>query len=309
MPQYDLDLFLRLNAEWKDRPLVARPRTANDPSEMMQQSRTRASQVVKHLSLEGKRVLEVGCGRGYFVRLLTDEYKCEAIGLDVNRYDEWGHDSRFTEGDISDPPDLGSFDVIVSHAVWEHVRHPYTALVNQRNLLAANGAVYLYANLYRGAKASHRYREVFFPWPHLLFTDEVFEAFYKSLGRESARAAWVNYLTFSQYVDHFRRVGYGIQRVWASSAWWDEQFYQQHWDLLGRYPQWDLKHDFIHAVLLRDPVAADAEERLRQELLRHDSMQNRINELERHIGRLESSKSWRITAPLRTVGGLARRWR
>jgi SAM-dependent methyltransferase len=297
MDGYDLDLFLKLNDEWRDRPIVPRPRSAKDPAELTEQSRQRAAKVLKHVPLAGKRVLEIGCGRGYFVRLLTEEYGCDATGIDVTSYSDWGTDSRFVQGDIADPPDLGEFDVVLSHAVWEHVTHPYAALVSQRKLLAPGGVAYLYANLSRGAKASHRYREVFFPWPHLLFTDEVFEGFYEHLGRPPSRAAWVNHLTYAQYLEHFRRIGYGITRVWPSNAWWDEQFYRQHWDILGRYPKWDLKHDFIHAVLTRDaetedPVAA----RVR--------LEKEVAQLQRRVGKMESSKSWRLTAPLRSAGRL-----
>jgi SAM-dependent methyltransferase len=307
MWRYDLDLFLKLNEEWKDQPLVAKARRATDPGELLAQSRKRAGQVVKHVPLEGKRVLEVGCGRGYFVRLLADEYGCDATGLDVNSYPDWGSDPRFVQADIADPPDLGTFDVIVSHAVWEHVEHPYTALVNQRKMLAPGGVAYLYANLSRGAKASHRYREVFFPWPHLLFADGVFEDFYEQLGQRSVRAAWVNHLTFAQYVDHFERIGYGVQRAWASNPWWDEEFYRQHWDILGRYPMWDLQHDFIHAVLARDPARkADERDRIRTLEQLEKQQCERIRTLEKRILRLESSTSWRVTAPMRAAAKFVR---
>jgi SAM-dependent methyltransferase len=296
MSGYDLDLFLKLNDEWRDRPLVPRARSYNNPEELTEQSRVRARIVAKHVPLAGKRVLEIGCGRGYFVRVLADEYGCDASGLDVTRYADWGDDPRFVQADIADPPELGTYDVIVSHAVWEHIRHPYTALVNQRQLLAPGGVAYLYANLSRGAQASHRYRDVYFPWPHLLFTDDVFEAFYEQLGRRSVRAAWVNHLTYAQYADHFTRIGYGIRRMWPSRPWWDEEFYRQHEDVLSRYPRWDLRHDFVHAVLGRDPGPLDAQWRREQQL-------------QRRVERMESSLSWRVTAPLRAVGGVVRRGR
>lgn len=322
---YDLELFLKLNEEWRDRPLVASPRVLTDPASLTAQAGKRATHVSKHVALERKRVLEIGCGRGHFVQLLTEEYGCDAIGLDLNRYPEWGDDPRFIQGDIADPPELGEFDVILSHAVWEHVTHPHTALVQQRRLLAKGGIVYLYANLYRGARASHRYREVYFPWPHLLFTDSVFEAFYESIGRAPQTAAWVNCLTYAQYLEHFKRIGYGIRRVWPSNPWWDESFYRQHWDVLGRYPKWDLRHDFIHAVLTREPAPAAptppdptvlaqfraeaearASARYRERL---NKMESKNNRLSARLGRIESSTSWRITAPFRAVGTAARRWR
>jgi len=302
MRRYDLALFLKLNDEWKDRPLVPRSRTVDDPAQLAAQARKRAETVLKHVRLDGARVLEIGCGRGQFVRVIADEYGSLATGLDVKRYPEWGEDPRFIEADIADPPDLGEFDVIVSHAVWEHLQHPYASLDNQRDLLAPDGIVYFYANLYRGAKASHRYRDVHFPWPHLLFTDDVFEAFHERLGVGPRRAAWVNKLTYAQYVDHFERIGYGIERVWPSAPWFDEPFYRDHWEILGRYPKWDLQHDFIHAVLTREPGVGQ----------KRDTSHARTADaaaaaLRTRIRRMEASTSWRITAPFRAAHRVLRR--
>lgn len=311
MPGYDLDLFLKLNDDWRDKPLVARARSCVDPEQLTEQSRTRASRVNRYIPLAGKRVLEIGCGRGYFVRVLTEEYGCDAQGLDLQSYADWSGDPRFTQADIADPTgldesDFGSYDVVLSHAVWEHVEHPYAALANQRRLLAPGGQVYLYANLSRGAKASHRYREIFFPWPHLLFTDDVFEEFYERLNGRPKRAAWVNHLTYAQYLDHFQRIGYGVRRVWPSNPWWDEPFYLQHEDVLGRYPRWDLQHDFVHAVLSRDPEPPVGSPALAEQ---HRMDADRIRRLEQRLRRTESSLSWRITAPVRTLGRSVRRWR
>lgn len=306
--RYDLDLFLKLNEEWADRPLVPQPRKLRDPNAMAVQAEKRVASLSRWFDLEGKRVLELGCGRGEVVRVLSRDYGCDAVGMDIVRYDEWGADQRFVQADVADPPDgIGGFDLIVSHALWEHVEHPYTALVNQRDMLAPDGRVYLYANLYRGAKASHRYREVFFPWPHLLFTDEVIREFYLREHGVDRAASWVNKLVFSQYVDHFERIGYGIERVWPSRGWWDEQFYTDHIEVLGRYPKWDLQHDFIHAVLTRDPHPA--EETVPYEQLRHqaDEARQRALDLQRRIEQVEASTSWRLTRPLRKVGDLIRR--
>jgi SAM-dependent methyltransferase len=254
--KYDLDRFRNLNEEWANKPIAPQPREHKDPNALTSQARKRLDQLTKVVDVRGKRVLEIGCGRGHLSRLLADEYDCQAEGIDVVKYDEWEGDPRFHHGDIADPPKgLGIYDVIVSFVVWEHVQHPYTALVNQRELLADDGIAYVYANLHRGPLASHRYRDVYFPWPHLLFSDDVFAEFYASQGIDRS-CAWVNRHSWADYQAMFDRIGYGVQATWLSAPKWFPEFFEDHESVLGRYPTFDLKHDFFHAVLTRHPAPA-----------------------------------------------------
>jgi SAM-dependent methyltransferase len=194
---------------------------------------------------------------------MADELDCTVTGVDLTEYDTWREPPsgvRFVQADIAGDTDdvlrqLGRFDFIYSFSVWEHIEHPHAALVNARELLTPNGRMYLQAQLYRGPKASHRYRQVYFPWPHLLFDDEVFEAFYRSIGREPMRAAWVNKLTYAQYLMYFDLVGLHRHDVWTSEPVFDQDFYARFESVLGAYPKWDLAHDIIFATLGRSKNA------------------------------------------------------
>jgi SAM-dependent methyltransferase len=256
-PRYDLDVFTALNEEYRDKPIVPSPRKIEDPDVLADEARRRAQALDKRLGngISGARVLEVGCGRGQLCRALAEEFDCEAVGLDTSEYDSWaGPPQRvqFLRGDIAgDASTLGRFDFIYSFSVWEHITHPYAALVNTRELLVPNGEMYLQAQLYRGPKASHRYREIYFPWPHLLFDDEVFEEYYESIGRPANRPAWVNKLTYAQYLMYFDLAGWERKQVRASDPIFDEDLYARFERVLGAYPKWDLSHDVIFAILVR----------------------------------------------------------
>lgn len=94
---------------------------------MTQLRRTQYQHLIDTYQLEGKRFLEVGCGRGEFLQVLTEfpviargmEHKKELVaiakeaGLDVS-YD-------FTE---SKEQDLGGFDVFLSFNFLEHQPNP-----------------------------------------------------------------------------------------------------------------------------------------------------------------------------------------
>ena len=258
--RFDLQLFTELNDQYRERPLVPRPRRFDADARRTEAER-RTARLDRALQLRGKRVLEVGCGTGFVGRQLAEQLDCSVVGIDVSSYPAWDEDPtdrvRFVVGDISDPPaDLGRFDAIFSFSVWEHLVHPYAALARSFDLLEPGGRMFLQAQLHRGPKASHRYREVFFPWPHLLFTPDVFEDYYRSIGRQPMRPAWVNHLTYGQYLDHFDRIGYHTRsRRAVGTADFDEELYQRFHDVLSSYPRWDLSHDVISTVVERPPAA------------------------------------------------------
>jgi cyclopropane fatty-acyl-phospholipid synthase-like methyltransferase len=252
--RFDLDLFRSLNDEYRSKPLVPSPRKFT-PEALEAEAAKRAQRLDRLLGgLRDARVLEVGCGRGQLCGVLAEQFDCQVTGIDMVEYDTWESVDRdrtkFVKADMAgDVSALGTFDFIYSFSVWEHIEHPHAALVNARRLLAPDGKMFLQAQLYRGPKASHRYREVFFPWPHLLFDDEVFEAYYTSIGREPRRASWVNKLTYAQYLMYFDLIGFEKQRVRVSDPVFDEAFYERFEDVLGAYPKWDLGRDVIHTTL------------------------------------------------------------
>jgi 2-polyprenyl-3-methyl-5-hydroxy-6-metoxy-1,4-benzoquinol methylase len=329
--RFDLDLFLALNDEYRDKPVVPRPRS-RDLDALAKAARYRIQGVVDAgIDLRGKRVLEVGCGYGALTRVLAEQYDCEVVGLDIKRYRQWkevqvpGMDLRILDISTADTSPLGQFDVVLSFVVLEHVLHQFAFLSAVERLLRPGGKAHLTANLYRGPKASHRYREVFFPWPHLLFTDEVFREFYATVhDKPASTAAWVNKLTHAHYERYLADIGFARHATTLSAPAFDEAFYERFHDRLGRYPRYDLSHDFIYLTLgpRSDAGVVPMDEATRAALGSDDAVvraaalaeRNRVLEREliaakgaaRQLRALQASTSWRLTAPLRKAGQVAR---
>jgi SAM-dependent methyltransferase len=260
--KFDLDLFKSLNADYQERPVVPAPRPHSLEYGTSIGVR-RAAMLDKKIGIRGLRVLELGCGAGAMSRVLARDFGCALTGVDIGDYPEW---QAPLEGDLSlqvhdvttqDNSHLGVFDRVVSFAVFEHIVHPHAALKAIFDMLKPGGKAYIYANLYRGAKASHRYREVYFPWAHLLFESEVWRDFYSKLQGEPLEPAWVNKLTYDQYVNFAGRAGFTVLEHFPSAPFFDEAFYKRFEQRLSAYPKFDLRHDFIHLVLQKPPVNSD----------------------------------------------------
>lgn len=256
--QFDLALFEELNREYERKPIVP-VHPALDHSGRAQRARKRLRKFRRWADLEGGRVLELGCGTGHMARAMVRRAGAsEVVGVDVREYPTWeqfqGKKVRLLRADLSaeEPFDPGSFDAVVSSAVMEHVRRPLAMIDAIARLLKPGGQAALYFNLHRGPRASHRYREVFFPWPHLLFEPGVCEAFYRKHHESAWSFAWVNRMTAGEYLHAFDETGLEVTRLRRHTLPFDLSFYLRFEERLGRYPALDLETDFL-TVALRKP--------------------------------------------------------
>ena len=252
--RFDVDLFEELNKEYADKPLVPNPRSF-EPVDMMAGARKRIDWSQGFLDLRDTTVLEIGCGRGYTPYVLAHDYGSVVHAIDVVEYESWaqleGDKVTFVFGDMAaeNPFKHDTFDRIVSYTVWEHVVHPRRLLQETYNVLKPGGQALIRANLYAGPQASHRYREIYFPWPHLLFSDDVISDWYVKNGHRPKRAAWVNRLSWDNYERIIGEIGFNLRHLSFSSRPLDEAFYERFEDMLGRFPIEDLKRDFFNVVL------------------------------------------------------------
>jgi SAM-dependent methyltransferase len=261
LPQrLDIELFEQLNEEYQSKPIWPSPPVYDTPS-LALRTRKRLMEVHNVIDLANKCILEIGCGSGYEIWYLAHHFGSDAYGVDVAERVGWkrlsNERAHFTWADITETNPLPQrfFDRIISFVVWEHVTHPYRALQEVYKMLKPGGLCWLHANLYRGPVASHLYREIKFPWPHLLFSDEVIKEFYRRQGKEERGAAWVNKLTWAQYERYFELLGFNVKMVKFTGVPFDREFYERFENVLNRYPMFDLTKDFFTAVLER-PVGS-----------------------------------------------------
>jgi SAM-dependent methyltransferase len=259
--RFDLELFEQLDREWATRP-DRKPPVPRDERSMREKASRRLETIARQLGgdLAGKVVLELGCGHGWLTAYVPAAWDAaRAIGVDVRRYPAWErHDDprvRLLVADLAQDRvvEPESVDVVISGAVLEHVSRPIEMLEAVYELLRPGGRAWLYFNLHRGSQASHRYNEVSFPWPHLLFEDAVCAAFYDKHHGTPREFAWVNRMTLAEYVQAVDEIGFRIHSVKRRVTPIDVGFYRRFEGVLGRYPALDLETDFATLVLEKAP--------------------------------------------------------
>jgi SAM-dependent methyltransferase len=268
---YDLKLFEQLNEEYRERPIIAPSRVANRRRLLGAQAvHTREESVryaadrqlkpmLKHVDPSGRNVLEVGCGAGYMTAALVEHANAAAaVGIDVKTYPSWAENAdprvRLMAADLSVDRVVPSesVDLVVSQVTFEHVARPLQMLAAIHDALTVGGTAWLYMNLHTARNASHCYMEVFFPWPHLLFGDDVVQAFYeKHHGWPRKRFSWVNRMTVAHYLGACRELGFQIEEIRRTVSPIDVPFYLRFEDELGRYQALDLETDFLLLVLTK----------------------------------------------------------
>jgi len=109
------------------------------------------SRICRHIDLQGKRVLDCGCGKGHYVIALLEQ-GADAWGIEyeaskVAEYKQLHPDlgGRVSQGDIEkmEYPDE-SFDIALLHEVLDHVPDDNAALREIHRILKPGGSIILF---------------------------------------------------------------------------------------------------------------------------------------------------------------------
>lgn len=102
---------------------------------------TLLDQMSRHIDLKGARLLEVGCGRGWFLKA-AQRRGISVRGIEpgsdgeIARRNGFNVDAGFFPGGLTS---TGPFDIIIFNDVFEHIPDPASAIRSVRDLLAQGG--------------------------------------------------------------------------------------------------------------------------------------------------------------------------
>ena len=106
------------------------------------------------INFQGKRVLDIGCGDGWFLAVLKEEGALNCVGIepakqhcnDIARIQEF--DIEVLNGCVRDfsPEQLGKFDLITMIGVLEHLSAPIADLKVIKSFMSDNSYLYIYTH-------------------------------------------------------------------------------------------------------------------------------------------------------------------
>jgi 2-polyprenyl-3-methyl-5-hydroxy-6-metoxy-1,4-benzoquinol methylase len=137
--------------------------------------RKRAAAIISNfitMNVEGKKVLDFGCGPGDCVHALTG-HKAQAVGYDIVPYDDWDNCKGTFTTDFEACLRHGPFDVVLIYDVFDHLQDDPTSIMAAiRTALKPDCHLYVRMHPYSSRHGSHQYTTFNKAYAHLFLTGE-----------------------------------------------------------------------------------------------------------------------------------------
>jgi ubiquinone/menaquinone biosynthesis C-methylase UbiE len=177
-------------------------------------------------SLQGKKILELGCGHGALCYDLVQKGASSVVGVDLDNkriefanryfaemYPELNERLLFSSSDIKDIADA-EFDIIISKSTFEHVMDLRGMLDVIYRKLKRGGKLYSgFGPLYNSFDGDHKLITNI-PWGHLFLSEEkIIEKFNKKTGENITKLSETtfNMLPFREYERIFKESDFTIE--------------------------------------------------------------------------------------------------
>ena len=197
----------------------------DEPSSMVHEQLARLKFAESHISMEGKKILEFGCGTGYNCYYLASRNSPkEVVGIDILsdciEYCKENYATQNTKFVVQDcleyTETLGSFDIIICNEVVEHVADQVLFIRNLARYLVPGGyafistpnrALFSFSKEKSFLNATH-VRELFFPEFQELLQGAFSEfTIYSQIHKGPWHVAYINYLSAMNYAYAIKNEG------------------------------------------------------------------------------------------------------
>lgn len=136
--------------------------------------------IPKLMDLDGKRIIDFGCGMGGMTLWYAKKWNCKIYGVDIDRHHirvanvlKNKHrisNVQFEQRNIVEKPLAGKFDYIFLNDVVEHIREDYLVNIFQQlsKALGPKGRIFISYPPWKSPYASHLNHVIKIPWCQFL---------------------------------------------------------------------------------------------------------------------------------------------
>lgn len=141
------------------------------------QLKKRADNIIKlhvHEFLEDQKFLDFGCGDGYVTVAAANAGATLSVGYDISKKWKFANNegSYFFTADPKEVRQKGPYDVVLIFDVMDHLTEdPVRVLKEIRQLLSANGKIYMRNHPWCSRHGSHLHEKLNKAFAHLIFDD------------------------------------------------------------------------------------------------------------------------------------------
>lgn len=229
--------------------------------------------VALYCNLEGKKVLEIGCGNGDDLKYINENYKPASI-IGIDKYlDSWwstesskGNNWAVQDGDVMEMDfEDNTFDVVYSLATFEHISDVGKALSEIKRVLKPYGQFYTEFSPIWTSVIGHHYdfwiseekAKLIPPWGHLYMSEnEMYEYISEKVDENEAKKACyqiyhsdiINRTSKKEFYEIFQKSGLWIKSLneqigFNRSAYYGNRDSELSEEILDKIPNDLNKHD------------------------------------------------------------------
>lgn len=200
-------------------------------------------------NLEGKKVLDFGCGEGH-VALKASETASFAVGYDIVQPTKTGNDKCLLTNDFGKVKEQGPFDLVILYDTLDHCKDPVEALKQVKLVSGPNTKIFVRCHSWMSRHGAHLYKQLNKAWVHLIFTEE-------ELAKVGVKMDFVQkyYLPIKTQNDWFKESGFKVVSSDIIKSLVEPFFKKPELSAIlsknfdGHFPEWQMGQVFNDYVL------------------------------------------------------------
>lgn len=208
------------------------------------------------IPVNGKKVLDYGCGNGHVVKICADKESQFSVGYDIkNEFIALENKNAILTNRWREVQERGPYDIIVACDVLDHLENinPVDALKQMKEVLAHNGKIFVRYHSFMSRHYAHLYKTINKAFVQLVFTNEELKNLFPN---ENVNFNNKVYFPIKTYHDNATAAGLQVENEYIIKSNVEDFFHRQ--EILDRIlfntpfkklPQVQMEMDFVDHIL------------------------------------------------------------